>query len=166
MLIRYEKPDDADDIGAVVRDAFAPMPFSDGSEADVVERLRTADGFFISLVAERDGQVVGHAGFSPITVNGKAGPWYQLSPVSVRPDVQRSGIGSALIQHGLNKLAAKKARVCMVLGDPAYYQRFGFAHYPDLADTYPEPNPFFMAIAIDGEVPEGKVSFHPAFYSD
>lgn len=166
MIIRDERPEDPSAIHAVIRDAFAPMPFSDGSEAELVDRLRQSGGLSLSLVAERDGEIVGHIGFSPVTVDDMPGPWRQLAPVSVRPDLQRRGIGSALIRAGLVRLESQGIEACFVLGDPEYYPRCGFAHTPSLSDTYPQPNPYFMALSFAGGLPRGTVRYHPAFTPD
>lgn len=85
-----------------------------------------------------------------------------LGPVSVMPAHQRMGIGSALVRSGLRRLRERGAAGCVVLGDPAYYGRFGFAPAPGL--IYPGPPPDrFMALALQGVVPIGEVAFHDAF---
>lgn len=163
MLIRSERPSDAEIIGDITTAAFATMPMASGDEAQLIERLRSSGGLALSLVAEIDGQVVGHIGFSPVTVNRQDGPWYQLSPVSVRPDLHKQGIGSALIIEGIERLKQMGAETCLVLGHAEYYPRFGFESVPELSDRYPEQNPFFMRLVLKGEAPVGKVSYHPAF---
>ncbi|MCR2833605.1 GNAT family N-acetyltransferase [Parerythrobacter lacustris] len=163
MLIRDEHPADAPAISAITTAAFATMPFSDGDEAELVERLRASGGLAVSLVAEEGGEVVGHIAFSPAWIGGEAGPWYQLAPVSVRPDLHRRGIGSALVRAGLDRLRALGAEACLVLGHAEYYPRFGFVSTPLVSDRYPEQNPNFMCLTLSGETPAGKVTYHPAF---
>lgn len=160
--IRDEREGDVQSIAAVTHAAFAPMPFSDGTEAGIIEALRRAGALSVSLVATLDGEVVGHISFSPITIDGRAGPWYQLGPLSVRPDVQKAGVGGALIGEGLARLRALGAEACMVLGDPRYYGRFGFVSDPALSDRA-AANPHFQRLLLSGGAPQGRVAYHPAF---
>ncbi|MBW8285268.1 MAG: GNAT family N-acetyltransferase, partial [Rhizobium sp.] len=89
--------------------AFAGHPHSDGSEPQIIERLRRLGKLTLSLVAEDDGKIVGHVAFSPVTLSGGEGGWYGLGPISVAPGRQRGGIGSTLIKTGLAKLEAQGA---------------------------------------------------------
>ena len=142
--------------------AFAPMPFSDGSEPAILDALRRDGDLALSLVAERDGAVVGHVAFSPVTVGGA--PAIGLGPVSVEPALQRSGIGGALIREGLARMKAAGHAACALIGDPGYYSRFGFASAPGL--TYGELGPpIVQALALEGALPTGEVIFSPAFSS-
>ena len=163
MRIRDERPQDVDIIARITTAAFATIPQAGGDEAQLIEKLRAMGGLTVSLVAERNGDVVGHISFSPVRVNGREGPWYQLSPVSVRPDLHRQGIGSALIVAGIERLKALGAETCTVLGHADYYPRFGFESVAELSDKYPQRNPNFMRLALKGEAPTGKVTYHPAF---
>lgn len=139
------------------------MPFSVGDEARVIDALRAAGALTISLVAvSADGEVVGHVAFSPVRIDGRASDWYGLGPVSVVPELQRCGVGSALTTHGLDRLSALKADGCVLLGDPNYYARFGFVSDPAL--TYQgKPNRYFQRLVLRPPAPAGDVSFHPAF---
>jgi len=163
MLIRDENPGDVDAIAGMVTAAFATIAEADGDEADLVAKLRSAGGLAVSLVAERAGATVGHIAFSPAQVDGRPGPWYQLAPLSVRPDLHRQGIGSALVHAGIARLEGLGAEACFVLGHPGYYPRFGFVSVAELSDVYPEPNPAFMRRVLRGVPPTGKVTYHPAF---
>lgn len=128
VSIRPETPADFAGIRQLTDTAFAPMSFSDGTEGACIEELRADGDLTISLVAETaPGQLVGHVAFSPATVGGDATGWYGLGPVAVLPDQQRSGIGSALINEGLARLRAAGAKGCVLIGNPTYYVRFGFA---------------------------------------
>ena len=104
MIIRTERPLDADAIGSLTSAAFKGMVHSSGTEAAIVDALRREGALALSLVAEKDGLLVGHVAFSPVTIDGKAGGWFGLGPVSVLPAQQRSGTGSALIREGLERL--------------------------------------------------------------
>lgn len=160
-MLRAERPGDEAAIRDLTARAFAGAPHSDGNEPDIVDRLRSAGALTLSLVAEADGMLVGHAAFSPVQMEG-AEDWFGLGPVSVAPERQRGGIGSALIVEGLNQLRTIEAKGCVLLGDPAYYARFGFAHDPALACPGPPPR-YFQRIVFTGPAPAGIVSYHAAF---
>ena len=162
MEIRRERLEDKEAIAALVKAAFASAEHSSGTEAQIVERLRAAGALTLSLVAEDGGEIVGHAAFSPVALDGKSTGWFGLGPVAVRPDRQRQGIGDALISEGLGQLVAYGAAGCVVLGEPAYYGRFGFT--TDERLRYPGPPPeYFQALAFGGAIPSGTVAYHPAF---
>jgi putative acetyltransferase len=72
MIIRTETPADIDAIYALTATAFAHQPFSDGSEPDIINRLRDAGGLRFSFVAERDGQILGHVALSPVAIKGQS----------------------------------------------------------------------------------------------
>lgn len=162
LKIRTERPNDEAPIHALTEAAFRDMPFSEGDEQHLIKRLRQAGDLELSLVAEQAGRIVGHVAFSPVTISDYAPNWYGLGPVSVWPELQRQGIGSALIERGLAILRVRRARGVVVLGDPAYYGRFGFQHDPDL--RYPGPPPeYFQRLVLNGLPPKGIVRFAQAF---
>jgi putative acetyltransferase len=113
-------------------------------------------------VAEDDGRIVGQAAFSKATVGGVDVGWHGCGPVSVLPERHRQGIGSALMREGLARLQTLGSKGCVVVGDPAYYPRFGFANTDAmcLAGVPPE---VFMAIRFAGDMPNGDVAFDKAF---
>ena len=162
MQIRDERNEDADAIRRSTAAAFAQAPHSSGTEPRIVDALRDAGALAVSLVAiSDDGSVVGHVAFSPVRIGGEAGRWYGLGPVSIVPEMQRQGIGEALIREGLARLAALNAEGCVVLGDPAYYGRFGFVSDPAL--TYGDkPSAYFQRLVLMGKPRQGDVSYHPA----
>ncbi len=133
VLIRDEKETYHSAISDVTQAAFATMEISNHTEQFIIEALRTANALTISLVAEVDDRVVGHIAFSPVTISDDTTDWYGLGPVSVLPDVQRQGIGKALIQEGLSRLRALQAKGCCLVGHPEYYRQFGFKNVEDLA---------------------------------
>jgi putative acetyltransferase len=163
FTIRDEQEGGAAAIRAVTLAAFATMPYSQQTEAAIVDALREAGALAVSLVAVEGDEVMGHVAFSPVSVNGAAAPgWYGIGPLSVRPDRQRSGIGSALMREGIARLRALGAKGCMVVGDPAYYERFGFRARP--APTVPGVPPRHVRfLDLEAEWPEGVVAFHPGF---
>lgn len=162
MQIRQERPEDVATIRALTDAAFKGKPFSDQTEAEVIDALRSAGALTLSLVATEGGEIIGHVAFSPVKINGEAGDWYGLGPVSVWPDHQRAGIGQALIREGLQRLKSISAGGCVLLGDPAYYCRFGFESDPDLYGIDAPPGAF-QRLTLNGSRPRGAVSFHPAF---
>lgn len=163
LRIEPERPGDAIEIGRLTTTAFAPMPFSDGDEARVIDDLRAAQALSVSLVAiGAAGQVIGHIAFSPVRIDSQRSSWSGLGPVSVAPRLQGRGVGSALITRGLDLLRGRQAAGCVLLGNPDYYRRFGFLSDPAL--TYRgQPNPYFQHLVLKGPPAKGDVSFHPAF---
>ncbi len=163
MIIRAESPADSPAIRSLVTLAFQDAARSDGNEAAIVDALRADGVLTVSLVAEDDGEIVGHIAFSPITVNKRNVGWFGLGPVAVSPGKRRRGIGAALVGAGLKRLAELGAKGCVVLGDPAYYRRFGFESDPSLrfADV---PPGYFQRRVIDGEPPQGVVDYAAAFF--
>ncbi|MDF3864607.1 N-acetyltransferase [Pseudomonas denitrificans (nom. rej.)] len=160
--IRPEQSEDTARIRDVTTAAFATAEHSSGTEGAIVDALRAAGALSVSLVATIESEVVGHVAFSPVTLNGADLGWYGLGPVSVRPDLQGRGIGAALIRAGLERLNALDANGCVVLGDPAYYPRFGFRHDPEILYAGVPPE-YFMALSLDGSKAAGQVAYHSGF---
>jgi len=162
MTLRPEHPSDIPAIRTLLAVAFAGAPHSSGTEAAIVDALRSAGALTLSLVAADEEDIIGHVALSPVTIDGATDGWFGLGPVAVRPDRQRSGIGQALVAEALRWLSARGAAGCVVLGDPAYYGRFGFRADPAL--RYPGvPAAYFQRLAFDGDGPAGTVAYHPAF---
>jgi len=160
--IRPERADDADAIRSITTAAFATAEHSSGTEAAIVDALRNAGALTISLVAVENREIVGHVAFSPVMIDAKPGGWFGLGPVSVRPDRQGGGVGKALIESGLAALNAKGADGCVVLGDPRYYSRFGFAS--DTRLRYGDaPVEYFQRLVFKGPAPAGQIAYHASF---
>src|SRR5512136_3127424 len=100
-IIRAEQPADIEAIGQITELAFQTLAISQHTEQFIIRDLRRCGALSISLVAELDGQVVGHIAFSKATISDGSQNWYMLGPVSVTPELHRQGIGSALINAGL-----------------------------------------------------------------
>lgn len=173
IRIRPEAPVDAEAIHEVTVAAFLDAPHTDHTEQFIVRELRNAGVLTVSLVAEslaadQDREVVGHVAISPVAIrNGdeEIRDWFGLGPISVHPDVQGRGVGSRLIHAALDELRRLGAAGCVLLGDPAYYQRFGFR--PESGLVLPDvPPEYFQALTLRGETPKGVVGYHEAFASE
>lgn len=163
MQIVPERHGDAQAISDLTTSAFATAEHSDGNEAHVVETLRSAGALTLSLVAIDDsGQVIGHIAFSPVRIEHGHGHWFGLGPVSVLPERQRKGIGKALIEKGLSVLSDRGAEGCILVGEPAYYRRFGFTS-DDRLTYHGHPSPYLQRLNFKGEPPTGEVTYHSAF---
>ncbi len=157
LLVRKESPADVDGVYAV---------HSGAAEAELVNALRSAGERSLSLVAVERDQVVGHAAFSPITVNGEP-LGLGLAPVAVRSDRRRRGVAARLIRHGLELCRQAATGLVVVLGDPTYYGRFGFepARRLALSDEYDGGDAFQAIELVRGTVPAagGRVRYSPEF---
>jgi putative acetyltransferase len=162
ITIRPETAADIAVISAVTEAAFRTCPYSRQTEQFIVHALRKAVAMTVSLVAEVDGKVVGHVAFSPVKISDGSSGWYGLGPVSVLPELQRQGIGKALINRGLSLLKESGAGGCMLVGDPGYYKRFGFQNFPELIHEG-IPQQYFVVLPFGKTVPRGTASFHEAF---
>jgi putative acetyltransferase len=164
VLIRPERTEDQEEIFDVTQRAFAPMPYADGDEQELIGRFRDAGVLALSLVAERDGAVVGQITFTPaFAADGMTG-WYALGPVAVAPELKHQGIGSQLIQAGIAWLQEQDAAGCILIGNPAYYGRFGFLPFPELAPAG-MPAEFYQILPLRISDPAAIVAFHPLFSS-
>jgi putative acetyltransferase len=129
------------------------LAFEGAAEADLVEALHREGLVLASLVADVNGDTVGHIMFSRMWVDtaGGAVDAACLAPVAVLPLQQRRGIGTALITRGLDKMRRLGERVVIVVGHPAYYPRFGFEPANAYGLTSPFPPEAFMVMEL---VPE------------
>ena len=144
--------------------------FDQPLEAELVDRLRPVAEPFISLVAEIDDEVVGHILFTSVTVGDGHEPRQAigLAPMAVIPEHQRSGIGSTLVERGLEACRTAGHSVVVVLGHPGYYPRFGFerASRHRIRFEAPVPDEAFMVLElVPGALSSvsGIVRYHPEF---
>ncbi|QEM82922.1 GNAT family N-acetyltransferase [Halomonas binhaiensis] len=166
LHIRPESADDRQAISRLTQRAFEHAPHASHTEHLIVDALLLS----VSLVATRDDEdeIVGHVALSPIMLSSAppgstaATGWYGLGPISVSPECQGQGIGSQLMQAALQHLEKTEASGCVLLGDPAFYSRFGFRPRDELVLPGVPPE-YFQAICLRGDWPRGIVSFHPAF---
>jgi putative acetyltransferase len=162
ISIRSETDSDAASIGDLTAAAFKTLDVSNHTEQFIIEALRAAKALAVSLVAEMDGDVIGHIAFSPVRISDGTPGWYGLGPVSVLPAYQQRGIGKALILEGLSRLQAMNAQGCCLVGHPDYYRQFGFQNPRGLVVEGVPPEVFF-ALSFDGRFPAGAVTFHEGF---
>jgi putative acetyltransferase len=163
MIIRKETPADIEAITEVTKAAFETLAVSNQTEHFIIKALRRAGALTISLVAEIDGRVVGHIAFSPVTISDGTKDWYGLGPVSVLPEQQGRGIGKSLIEKGLSMLKVLDGRGCILVGEPGYYERFGFRNHPHVS-CEGVPREVFLVLPFTDDVPQGTVAFHEAFW--
>jgi len=158
MRIRGETCNDIAAIRQVIEAAFGQP-----AEADLVDALRQSGDAVISLVAEAGGQIVGQVLYSKLLAPDHC---IALAPVSVLPDRQNQGIGSALILQGLTRARTDGWQAVFLLGDPQYYERFGFsAAKADKFET-PYPKPYVQALELTPgalQCRSGSLTYAPAF---
>lgn len=105
------------------------MPFSNGTEVQAIKTMREDGDLLLSLVMVQDDEVIGHIAFSPVTLGDRASGsdgWIGLGPVSIAPERQREGWGNRLVSDGLARMRQHGKAGCVLIGNPAYYSRFGF----------------------------------------
>jgi putative acetyltransferase len=165
-MIRHETPADIDAVRRV-----NALAFDRPNEARLVDALRGAASPFVSLVAEIDGEIVGHICFSPVEVEREDGMRISilgLAPMAVLPEHQNQGIGSQLVIRGLEECRNAGVPAVIVLGHPDYYPRFGFepASQRGVRSEYDVPDPVFMIVElIRGAAAEvrGIARYHEVF---
>jgi len=154
MHIRPEQPDDKPAVHALVA-----VVFGQTQEADLVDALRQTGELVVSLLAERDGHVIGHVGVSRLKSPGRA---LALAPVGVALHEQRRGIGSALVREALKHAARLGYAIVFVVGAPAYYSRFGFSSEAAAPFPCPYAGPNFMALWLSDD----RMAPAPIVYAD
>ena len=161
MIVRPETDSDIGVISELIQEAFAETPYSNGKEANILEQLRREDELTLSLVAELDGKIVGQVAFSPVRISETDGSWFGLGPVAVGTAMQRQGVGTTLIEQGHKMLIDKEASGCVLIGDPEYYQRFGYRSgnisYADV------PVEYVQWVTFSGIMPKGNITYSKAF---
>ena len=162
------RPEQREDIPAIRR--VNERAFPSALEADLVDRLREHGKVTLSLVAVSEAQVVGHILFSPILIEsaGESFAAVGLAPMAVLPEWQNQGVGSLLVQAGLDQCRRNDYSAVVVLGHPNYYPRFGFvpASRFGIRSEYDVPDEVFMAIelkagALNGH--SGLARYQPEF---
>jgi len=157
VIIRSATPEDHAGIRLLLIAVFGAP-----TEGKLVDQLRSEGDAAIELVAVEDGRVAGHILFSPMEAPFRA---LALAPLAVTPERQRTGIGSALISAGHELARAGGWHGVFVLGDPAYYRRFGYLLDAAAPFDCRYSGPNFMLLPLVEPLPaqEGEVRYAPAF---
>lgn len=161
--IRKEQPDDIPAIRHINRAAF-----QQDLEGSIVDALRANGAALLSLVATENGEVVGHIFYSPASIGTLTGA--ALGPMAVRPDWQKQGIGTRLVEAGNSRLADSGCPFVIVVGHPGYYPRFGFtpAGRQGITCEWEVPNEAFMILVLNERVMRGVsglAKYRPEFSS-
>ena len=164
MRIRKENEFDGDGIRNL-----HTLAFKTSAEADLVNALKSSGVPGISLVAEENNELCGHILFTPVELSGHADlKLMGLAPMAVIPAYQRQGIGSRLVEAGLEQCAEQDYDAVVVLGHPEFYPRFGFAPAVRYAirSEYDVPDEAFMIRELrEGTLRDvsGTIRYHPVF---
>ena len=156
MIVREEAASDRGAIHALIAEAFGR-----DAEAGLVDVLRRDGDLVVSLVAETGGVVVGHIALSRLRSPERA---LALAPLAVALARRRRGVGAALVHNAIDRARRAGESILFVLGDPAYYTRFGFS--AAAAAPYPcaYAGPHFMALQLDDSpAAVAAVAYPPAF---
>jgi putative acetyltransferase len=160
------RPETTADLDAIFRVESAA--FGEETEAGLVNALRDAGNLLLSLVAEENGEIVGHIAFSPMKIESDTAPHVAvcLAPLAVAPSHQNQGVGGALMTAGLDALRASGHGAVLLLGHPSYYPRFGFRPAREFDVHYQDDRDAFMALelrpgALNGV--SGMARFAPEF---
>jgi putative acetyltransferase len=157
--IHLETPTACAAVRAIVEEAFGQP-----GEADLIEALRADGDLVLSLLAVI-GRPIGHVAFSRLTLPGSTVRACALAPLAVLPAFQRQGIGTGLVRDGLHRLSRSGEDLVLVLGEPAYYGRFGFTVEAAEGLRTPYDGPYLQALALTdaGRAVLGPVRYARAF---
>jgi putative acetyltransferase len=167
--IRTQRPDEWPEVVALINRAFAP----DVNAGQLAEWVRACGSWIgdLSLVAVQDGRLVGHVMLSQLPLHTPSGDVtiLCLTPLSVEPEVQRQGIGRALVEHVLRAAATRAEPLVVLEGSPRMYAKFGFEPASDYGIARPSeliPEPAFQLVRLPGYRPElrGQVRYPDYFY--
>lgn len=167
MLVRQERVKDYKEVYKLIKDAFASAEHADGNEQDLVEDLRKGDAFIpeLSLVAEVDKELIGHILFTKAKVGND--DVLVLAPLSIKPEYQKQGVGTALINEGHKIAKEMDYQYSLVLGSETYYPRFGYKSVEQFGIEVPKgiPKENFMAIKLqeNTKIISGAVSYAKEF---
>ena len=163
FTIRHETDADISAIREVTGRAFTEFSYAQYSEQEIVESLRDRDALVLSLIAVAGPFVVGHLAASAVTISDGTDKWVSIGPLSVAPNSQGRGAGSALVDAALDQLREKDIGGVVAVGDPAFYSRFGFVVAEGLSHPGAIQGTFMARPICDARVPTGEVRYHPVF---
>lgn len=150
LLIRQETQNDYKKVYELIKEAFTTAEQADGNEQDLVEKLRHGDSYIteLSLIAEINGELVGHIMFTKAKVGNEV--ILVLAPLSVKPEYQKQGIGAHLIKEGHKIAKTLGYQYSFVLGSEYYYPKFGYIPAEQFGVTVPNGinSSNFMAINL------------------
>lgn len=160
IILREAREADRALIRALEEDAFART-----DEARLVERLVEEGDDILELVAERDGRIVGHLLFSRLTIETPHRSFHAvaLAPLAVATPFRRQGVGAALVEEAHDRLRLAGERLAVVLGDPAYYGRFGYRHARAARFSSDYQGPELQALAWGDAPASGRLVYASAF---
>ena len=167
MIIRQERSKDFPSVYALVKAAFESAEHADGNEQDLVNALRKSDSYIpeLSLIAEVDGKIVGHIMFTKLKIGNQV--QLALAPLSVMPEYQKRGVGTALIQEGHKRAKALGYGYSVVLGSEKYYPKSGYSPAEGFGINAPfdVPSENFMACVLNetGAEIHGTIKYAPEF---
>lgn len=167
LLIRPELETDYEVIRDIVAESFSSAPHTDGDEHNLIDRIRKTDDYIpgLSLVAVYDGHIVGHIMMSRIYVDDREA--LALAPLAVLPQFQGRGVGSRLVKEAHKLAMILGYEFSVVLGDPAYYSRFGYTTVSTFGVLAPfdVPESYFMVSKFNDNtlIPTGIVKYSKAF---
>jgi putative acetyltransferase len=158
--LREEAPADAVQIRTLLEASFPGT-----GEALLVDRLRSDGDLILSLAAEDAGVVVGYIAFSRLAVEGGEAPFpaVALAPLAVYPEYQKQGVATRLIQEAHACLAFLGETLSVVLGEPAYYGRFGYSNRRVARFESEYQSPYLMALSFGAAPWEGRLVYPAAF---
>ncbi len=155
MIIKQEQNKDFHSIYELIKTAFESAEHADGNEQDLAEALRKGDSYIpeLSLVAEVDGKIVGHIMFTKLKIGDQT--QLALAPLSVLPEYQRQGIGTALIKEGHKRARQLGYAYSVVLGSEKYYPKAGYlpAKNYGILPPFEAPDKNFMACKLTENAP-------------
>lgn len=140
--------------------------FGGHSEARLVRALSEAGDIVLSLVAESDGAIIGNVVYSRLLIDREENGASALAPIGVLPDWQAKGVGSSLIHDAHLRLKTAKERLVFVLGDPAYYCRFGFSSEAARKFNTPYDGSHLMALALSEDSRKDGIVTYAKPFSD
>lgn len=167
MIIRQETVKDYKEVYDIITKAFATAEHADGNEQDLVVALRKGEAFIpeLSLVAEKDGEIIGHIMFTKMKVGNDE--VLALAPLSVKPGFQRQGVGRALIAEGHRIAKEMGYSYSVVLGSEIYYPKSGYMPAVNFGIQVPTdiPSENYMAIKLreDAKAISGPVTYAKEF---
>lgn len=167
MIIRQERETDYTEIYELIKEAFASAEHADGNEQDLVIALRKGNDFVpeLALVAEIDGKLAGHIMFSKAKIGNDT--VLALAPLSVKPEFQRQGVGTALMNEAHKKAKALGYQYSLVLGSEFYYPRVGYLPAEQFGvivpDGIPPKNLMILKLDENAESIGGEVTYAKEF---